>query len=73
MSTLEEVLARLAVKDAELTWERTAKDAAIAVSPPAMIAEPPRDSAEPPPPPTELLDLPYEMLVLIIDQLPSGR
>ena len=26
-----------------------------------------------PPPPMELLDLPLEMLVLIIDQLPSGR
>ena len=26
-----------------------------------------------PPPPTELLDLPLEMLVLVIDHLPSGR
>ena len=37
------------------------------------IAEPPQHDAEPPPPPAELLDLPEEMLVLVINQLPSGR
>ena len=53
--------------------QRPATGSAPFGSPPAAIAEPPRDSAEPPPPPTELLGLPYEMLVLVVDQLPSGR
>ena len=39
----------------------------------APAIEPDARGDAPPPPPTELLDLPVEMLLLVIDQLPSGR